>query len=296
MSEFLNVNHDVLVFGNLDVGIENLRREGGYLLMDVDGCLIEGGLETAGNKKTLEEWGRENEKEIELFKGNIISLQEKGIRVGLSTGRGLDFSKRFVDYFFSGGEVVLDKSIVEGGLVIYDPNTGEYELSESVDSDSADLLAKNRNNLIKIGESFGGLVEEGKLLALSFNPPVDEMGRRDTDDFRKLLEDNLDKELINNLVITNSTTAVDITPKGVDKMTIMETLIGDRRVIYLGDGRNDESSMRNDKVEINLAPGNSHQDIKKFVSSGEKSGLLASKNELVGTNQMLQLLITRLNN
>lgn len=295
MSEFLNINHDVLIFGNLDEGIESLNRQGGYLLMDVDGCLIEGGLETAGNKKTLEEWGRENREEIELFKGNIISLQEKGIMVGLSTGRGLDFSKRFLEYFFGEGKVVLDKSIVEGGLLVYDPKTGGYELAKSVDNESADLLAKNRDGLIKIGESFGGLVEEGKMLALSFNPPLDEMGKRDTDAFRKLLEEKLDKEMTDNLVITNSTTAVDITPKGVDKMTTMETLIGGRRVIYLGDGRNDESSMRNNKVEINLAPGNSHQDIKKFVSSGEKPGLLASKKELAGTNQMLQLLIARLN-
>jgi hypothetical protein len=112
MSEFLNMDQEVSTFGNLGLGIENLKREGGYLLMDIDGCLIEGGLETAGNKKTLEEWGKENNNELEVFRKNIVSLQEKGVMVGLSTGRGLDFSKRFFKYFFGDEEVVLDKSIV----------------------------------------------------------------------------------------------------------------------------------------------------------------------------------------
>jgi hydroxymethylpyrimidine pyrophosphatase-like HAD family hydrolase len=282
------------LFGKLELEIENLKNNGGYLLMDVDGCLIEGGLETVGNQKTLKEWSQENQKNIHLFRQNIASLKNIGLRVGLSTGRGMEFSKRLIDCLFSKETgITLDKSIVEGGLIIYDGLNGIEEISNCVNKESANLLRDNRDKIIDLGVSCGGAVEEGKILGVSFNPPIGLDGKRDTDVFREILKKKIGQDLINGLIITNSSTAVDITPVGVDKMTAMESLVGSRSVIYLGDGRNDETSMRNSKVKINLAPANSHEVIKKLVSSGEKPGLISSEPELKGTNQMFEFLITK---
>ncbi|MPM33257.1 hypothetical protein SDC9_79827 [bioreactor metagenome] len=295
MNEILTIKEMVKSFGNLDSEIEGIKNNGGYLLMDVDGCLIEGGLETVGNKKTLEEWGEENQKEIELVRKNIILLQREGIKIGLSTGRGLEFSKRLIDYFFpKESGIVLNENIVEGGLIIYDDKNEIERVSPCVDEESANLLKKNRIKIIDIGVNIGGSVEEGKVLGISFNPPVGSDGRRDTDVFKDLLKKELSDELCDKLVVTNSSTAVDITPIGVDKMTAMESLVGSYSVIYLGDGRNDETSMKNNRVRINLAPANSHEAIKKLVSSGEKSGLISSEPEIKGVNQMLEFLIERL--
>jgi HAD superfamily hydrolase (TIGR01484 family) len=261
----------------------------------VDGCLIEGGLETVVNRKTLEEWSEENFDSIELFRQNIKSLKDKGIKVGLSTGRGLEFSKRLINIFFPDEfQVRLDESVVEGGLIIYDDETKNYEIASNVDKVSADLLQKNRDKIIQFGESLGGVLEEGKFLGVSFNSPVNNEGKRDTDKFRDLLKEKMDKYLVDNLIITNSSTAVDITPKGVDKMTAMESLIGNEGVIYLGDGKNDETSMKNIRVKINLAPGNSHKDIKDFIRTSEKMGILAEEPNLKGTNQVLNFLVEKM--
>lgn len=275
--------------------VELEKEKTNYLLMDVDGCLIEGGLETAGNQKTLNQWSQENQENIEKFRQNIKSLQNIGLSVGLSTGRGLEFSKRLIKCFFpEESGINLDKSIVEGGLMIYDGVTGISELSPNVDKESADLLMVNRDRIMEFGIKCGGFVEEGKSLGVSFNPPIGENGKRDTDTFRDLLKKEMDQNLVDKLVITNSSTAVDITPKGVDKMTAMENLIDDGMVIYLGDGKNDETSMRNQKVKINLAPGNSHEDIKNLIQSGDKMGILAQDSDIRGTNEMLGLLLKKL--
>lgn len=282
------------LFGKLELEIENLKNNGGYLLMDVDGCLIEGGLETVGNQKTLEEWSWENKEEIQLFRQNIVSLKKMGLSLGLSTGRGVEFSKRLIEVLLpKKNGIILDKNIVEGGLIIYDGLSGIEEVPSCVDKESANLLRNNRDKIIDLGISCGGAVEEGKVLGISFNPPIGLDGKRDTDAFKELLKNKIDKDLLNGLVITNSSTAVDITPIGVDKMTAMEALVGGFDVIYLGDGKNDETSMRNRKVKINLVPANSHEVIKKLVSSGEKPGLISSEPELRGTNQMFEFLITK---
>lgn len=285
-------NEKAIVYGSQ---VEFEKEKNNYLLMDVDGCLIEGGLETAGNRKTLEQWSQENQENIENFRQNIKSLQNIGFKVGLSTGRGLEFSKRLINYFFpKESGVSLDKSIVEGGLIIYDSHTDEEEIANNVDKKSADLLKANRDTIIDFGIRCGGFLEEGKTLGVSFNPPIGEDGKRNTDVFKNQLKEEMDQDLVDSLVITNSSTAVDITPKGVDKMTAMEMLVGDGMVVYLGDGKNDETSMKNAKVGVNLAPGNSHEDIKNLIQSGDKMGILAQDSDIRGTNEMLGLLLKKL--
>lgn len=287
------MNNEIEIYGNQNIEIE--KSIVGYLLMDVDGCLIEGGLETVGNRKTLEEWSEENFDSIELFRQNIKSLKDKGIKIGLSTGRGLEFSKRLIN-IFSPNEcgIRMDKNIVEGGLIIYDDETKNYEIASNVDKVSTELLQKNRDKIIQFGESLGGVLEEGKFLGVSFNSPVNSEGKRDTDKFRDLLKEKMDKYLVDNLIITNSSTVVDITPKGVDKMTAMESLVGNEGVIYLDDGKNDETSMKNIRVKINLAPGNSHKDIKDFIKTSGKMGILAEESDLKGTNQVLSFLVGKM--
>jgi hydroxymethylpyrimidine pyrophosphatase-like HAD family hydrolase len=286
--------NEILVFGDLELGIESLKRDGGYLLMDVDGCLAEAGLETAGNLKTVEQWVLENKDELNLLSNNIKSLKKLGIKVGLSTGRGLDFSKKIINGIFPDRSDFLDKSIVEGGLFIYDDKLDVYSLDFGVDKTSVELLESNRQEIIDLGLSLGGVLEPGKkFVALAFNPPLGVDGKRDTDKFRDLLKEKLDKDLADNLVITNSTTGVDITPKGVDKLAALENLVGDREVIYLGDGKNDEVAMRSNKVSLILVPQNSHEDIKALLKSEIKPGILSGENDLRGTNQMLSFLIER---
>lgn len=256
------------------------------VFFDVDGCLIEAGLETAGNSKTLEQWVAENEDKIKSFKNNIDRLTEAGFKFGLSTGRGEEFAKRLINAIFPEGEI--GKSIVEGGLLIYDHNTDSYEVAPAVDQESAKVLQENREKIMNLAMEHGGVIEGGKLLSVSINPPADSEGNRNTDNFRDKMIEELGPELASQLVITNSSTAVDITPKGVDKLTALNDLTGDEMVVYVGDGKNDQTAMSGS--EVNLAPGNSHNDIKEYVKTSNKIGLLASSNDLEGITKMLRLI------
>lgn len=295
-------NGEVTTVGFENKGIDNKIREiikakevegkQAYIFMDVDGCLIEGGLETAGNVKTLEQWTEENKENVSNFRDNIKRLKENGFNVGLCTGRGLDFSKKLIDIFFpEDGGIKIDKSVVEGGLLIYDDSTNSYEVAPAVDQKSAEVLKENRNKIMEVGINFGASVEEGKQLAVSFNPPIDSEGKRNTDDFRERMKMALDPTLVNELVITNSSSAVDITPKGVDKLTALQGVVGDGMVVYIGDGKNDETAMSGSNVEINLTPSNSHPDIKDFIKTTDnKIGLIASKPDIEGVNKTLLLI------
>jgi len=266
----------------------NIKDKQIYIFIDIDGCLVKAGLETEVEKMSLEEWISFNEKEVLIFRDLTVSLRKQNIKIGLSTGRNLEFSKKIIDYFFGGK---IDESIIEGGLFIYNNLKNEYRLSEVVNTKSFELLKNNRDIIIDFGIKNGGILEEGKILTISFNAPL-KNGKRDTDNFKNIFLNYLDNDLKNNLIITNSATAVDITPKGVDKKMTIEKMIGSDGVIcYIGDGKNDETVMRSKKTFFNIAPANSHEDIKKLVMEENKDrmGYLAKEKELKGVIEGLNV-------
>jgi len=277
------------LLGQLKKEVESGNKS--YLFMDVDGCLIEGGLETAGNSKTLREWKSENLDNINGFNKNLLSLKDKGIKIGLSTGRGWEFSKRLIETFKTDeNQMSLDKSIIEGGLLVSNDSLTDCVVSSVVDQESVGLLKNNRDQIIEFGRSLGAHLEEGKFLAVSFNPP-EINGKRSTDDFEKIFLEKIGEDLREGLTVTHSSSAVDVTPKGVDKMSTLKELVGKGGiVIFVGDGKNDESSMKDSLVRINLSPNNAHKDIKTMIKSDDKLGLISDKNNIEGVNDCLSLL------
>lgn len=260
-----------------------------HLFIDVDGCIIESGLETAGNSKTLEQWALENKENIKILQNKIVRLKKNNVQVGLSTGRGLEFSKRLIDLVFTKESgVTLDTNIVEGGLIIFDSKNGNSYIAQNVNPESAQILRENREKIIGIASSLGGTLEEGKFLGISLNPPINEKGIRDTDDFKELLVKTLETKLVDKLNITNSSSAVDITPHGVDKLETLKHLINNDILIYIGDSKNDLTAMS--KSTINLAPSNSHVDVVDFLKNNNQLNLIANKPGIEGVNKMLSLI------
>lgn len=270
----------------------------GYVFFDLDGTLIESGLETAGNSKTIKQWAEENVDEIRALRNNVKRLQDNGLSVGLSTGRGLEFCKRLTDEIFpEESGIKLDENIVEGGLFIYNQETGNLRLSPSVDTKSAEMLGIHHDQIVLKMKELGMVIEGGKMRQVSANPPIVD-GKRDTDLYDKLLRESLPKEVVDLVLITHSSSAVDVTPFGVDKMTALRDIVGDGIAAYAGDGKNDETAMSDSGVVIVLVPENAHSDIKDYAKNNvnnerrhDKIGLVSSKGkDLSGINRSLRLL------
>lgn len=287
----------------IDIKIRNIVKEieagkQGYVMFDVDGCLIESGLQTAGNQKTIEKWTKENGDNIKSLQYNVRKLKENGIKVGLCTGRGLEFSEKLIGFLFpEESGIKLDESVVEGGLYIYNQEKNTYRVALSVDKESSEILDSHRQEIMDKIVQLGGVIEDGKMSQISFNPPINGEGKRNTDEFRELLKNSLPLEIAKKILITNSSSAVDITPINVDKMTALQEIVGDGVALYVGDGKNDESAMSGPNVEINLVPENAHQDIKDYVKGNvreekknDKIGLVANLGkDIKGVNKMLLL-------
>lgn len=276
---------------------ENKKGRQGYVFFDLDGTIIESGLETAGNNKTIKQWVEENQDEIRALKNNIKRFRHNGLNVGLATGRGLEFSKRLLDEVFpEESGIKLNENIVEGGLFIYNQETGDYKLSPSVDKESAEMLGEYHDFIVDKMVSMGMAIEGGKMRQVSANPPLVD-GKRDTDLYDKLLRESLPKNVVDLVSITHSSSAVDVTPIGVDKMTALRDIVGKGIAVYVGDGKNDETAMSDVGVEVILVPENAHPDIKKYAKnqveperSHDKIGLISTKGkDLSGVNKLLRL-------
>lgn len=278
--------------------MKSLQGKRVLFFFDLDGTFIESGLETAGNSKTIEQWAEENKEKIGALKINLKRLQENNINVGLATGRGLEFCKRLINIILPEDEgIKLGKSVVEGGLFIYNQETDTYKLSPSVDEKSAETLGEYHDLILSKMKEMGMSIEGGKMMQISANPPVVD-GKRDTDLYDRLLKEGLPKEVVGKVLITHSSSAVDVTPVGVDKMTALRDIVAEGIAVYFGDGKNDETAMSDPGVAVVSTPENAHPDIKDYAKNNigterqhEKIGLVAiNGKDLSGVVDSLRLI------
>lgn len=253
-----------------------------YLLFDLDGVVIEGGVETAFNEKTLAEYIEKNKKNIAVFQKRIKRLSALGFKAGIVTGRGVDFTERAVSEFFPEGSI--KKAVCEGGAAVisYEEKDGKVhkkvDVSESVDKDSMEILAKNKERISAyVSENLGGHIEPGKWIVLSYNPPKGQP----IGEFYQLVRDYIANELgiADKLAITHSGSAVDITPLGADKLPTMNRVLGGDLAVYFGDAKSDEAAMKRSAVSV--VPGNALVSTKGEARRGS-FGLVADRKELAG--------------
>lgn len=253
-----------------------------YLLFDLDGVVVEGGVETAFNETTLDQYIEKNKESIAVFRKKIKRLSEFGFKVGIVTGRGVDFTERAVNEFFPEGSVT--KAVCEGGAAVisYEEKNGEIQkkvdIAESVDKESMEILASSKEQISKyVNENLGGHIEPGKWIVLSYNPPKGQP----IGEFYQSVYGYIANELgvADKLAITHSGSAVDITPLGADKLPTMNRVLGSDLAVYFGDAKSDEAAMKRSAVSV--VPGNALASTKEQARRGT-FGLVADKKELAG--------------
>lgn len=264
-------------------------------VFDIDGTLMEGWLEVGTKKnKTVEEYLVNNSEAFAQFRK---LLQQFKLRyqadVVICTWRGRGFADRISRDLF--GEWLVDKIISEGWAIIQDHAWAKIlsGISENVEE-----LKKHKKSLVDfVTWELGGTFETGKDICLSFNPP-DRLSMRE---FRDLIEVFLKNRWadMNHIYVTNSNSAVDINPHGIDKLAALQSEIPEGIAVYFGDATNDRTAMEHFS-RINFAPANADINLKKDVVeqswwiAGSRSLLwiIGTKDEIYGVNQWLQYMLS----
>lgn len=257
------------------------------LFFDIDGTLMPAGIGTGKNDSkysSINDFVEDNKDTIKQFKNNIVNLSSFGLKIGINTGRGMKFTKDFLEKIFPKNKV--DFIIAEGGVAIttrLENIWSETTPGNSVNKKSSEILHKYRIKIESIISNLGGHLEGGKEIMVSGNPPKNQ----DIDIFRKKITKEISEmDILEHINITNSKTAVDISPKGADKLEMLrQVLDGKDYAIYFGDAPNDERAMKGAKIVG--VPGNAASST---IDIAKKSlfGLISEKKDLEGTVENLK--------
>lgn len=246
------------------------------IIFDIDGVLIEAGLEVWAKKnQTLEAYLDKYKSVIQALRIKLMSLRNLGWEIYLCTGRGEDFAKRV-------GDAIIGKdnyhTISEWGVII--KKNGIQKITPWLKKSSC-FIHEKTPILRWLAESLSGTFEEGKQYVLSFNPPL----WWDIYIFRENLIKLIKKEFPDYetyLTITNSQTAVDIIPKGTDKIIALEDATSGYFRIYFWDAMNDLVAMK--WSHIGIIPENADATFSLLAQEEVKSLFLANGIELKGVN------------
>jgi hydroxymethylpyrimidine pyrophosphatase-like HAD family hydrolase len=199
---------------------------------------------------------------------NFIHERKRNIVCILCSGRPTPYGEALIqalDLFFAlpkeeainalnmwKPELISWPSIFENGTCFYDP------LAKRV-INNPDMTKKQFENIRQIRERVvpdlirktGAQLEAGKIFCISVNPPFKnshEKERISTDDFRPSVEDFL-RAFKDDVDISNSISAIDITPKGITKASAVKFLlrnifVSPEEVLGIGDSSADEDWLK----------------------------------------------------
>ncbi len=265
------------------------KKDNVYLIFDLDGVLVPAGIETPVMKKTLDEFFKETKKEIAEFKKELLKLKKKGFKIGINTGRGVVFARRIVREMFP--QEISEQIICEGGVIILEERVVDRKFFErrvfpgSIKMKSINLLERFKGDIITHAlKKLEGKLEGGKEFIISLNAPKNQK----IEDFYKDIKKYIEKiGLKNKIEISYSATAVDITPKGADKLKALKEILGEDSAFYFGDAPSDEDAM---KISIgNIAPANATESTKKRAMKAD-IGILPEEKHIFGVVEALKII------
>lgn len=186
----------------------------------------------------------------------------------LLTGRPVPYCEKVIQDIGALGPAFKIPSVVENGAVYWDHNKRSvWGYNPAVGEKKKDLK-KVRSFVEELKENYkNNVIEEpGKEICISLNPK--ELGITDLYD---IVNEEFERKGLDEIVnITHSASAVDITPKGVSKLTGLDYILKERNiepknVLGVGDSRGDIEWLS--YVGIPTAPLNATDDLKKEVDN-----------------------------
>lgn len=230
-----------------------------YLIFDLDGTLIEVGLETALDT-TLEQYVASHAAEVAAFKAHIADLQARGFGIVVNTGRGDVFTSRVIQAFFP--EESIDWMITDHGGLITDKEGNERFVGAMQPDSKAGML--QIKDSLEVAFAAQGWGVEQKKANITLNPP--QIEGRVPQDFIPELKTWMQDQGVDPTVfdIVASPTAIDVFAKGTTKRAALEEALGSEPVaIYFGDSSGDYKAMEGSPVVI--VPENAGDSTKKYT-------------------------------
>lgn len=220
------------------------------IVCDIEGCL------TPGKGKPLnldalaaiKQYNRESKKQAQVPP------------ITLCTGRSLPYVEAMMQAI--DGYI---PAISENGAGLYYPAEDDYRIHPLITPQTKKQMAEAKNVIHEeIINNFNAKFEWGKDFVISVNPPSD----ISIEEFFKIVHDNLKMHNID-LNVTHSASAVDITPKGIDKFSGLKLLLeklqlDSEDVAGIGDTRGDFPVLKN--VGFSAAPNNATDEVKQIVN------------------------------
>jgi HAD superfamily hydrolase (TIGR01484 family) len=220
------------------------------IVCDIEGCLTPG----KGKPLNLDALAKIRNYNYQSKK------QEQVPPITLCTGRSLPYVEAMMQAI--DGHI---PAISENGAGLYDPIKDDYQLNPQITQHTKNQMLEAKNIINdQIISNFRAKFEWGKDFVLSVNPPSD----ISIEEFFKIVHDNFKMHNID-LNITHSASAVDITPKGIDKFSGLQLLLEKLQLVPeevagIGDTRGDFSVLKN--VGFSAAPNNATDEVKQIVN------------------------------
>lgn len=219
------------------------------IVCDIEGCL------TPGKGKPLNldalaairQYNRESKK------------QKQVPPITLCTGRSLPY----VEAMMQAIEGYIP-AICENGAGLYDPVDGDYQLHPLITPQTKKQMTGAKSIIYEdIINNFKAKIEWGKDFVISINPPPTMV----IEAFFEIVQDTLKRHDID-MYITHSASAIDITPKGINKFSGLQLLLDKleislEEVTVIGDTKGDFPVLKN--IGVSAAPNNATDEVKKIV-------------------------------
>lgn len=231
-------------------------------------------------------------------------LAAEPVAVVLCTGRQIPYAEAVIQaldlYYPLPGEISAGlgqrggpdlrawPSIGENGCYFYDPLTKQPYPSPALSEADLQAVQEARARLLPLVRSTGAVLEAGKDLSLSLNPPLVQPGARERQlpaEFAGPVREALGS-VADRLEVKYSASAVDITPRGSSKASAVRMLLEwtglhPSEVAGVGDTKGDEAWLK--EIGWPAAPANGRENLPGLPFYAEResaAGLLQILQEL----------------
>src|SRR3989339_6098 len=241
------------------------------VLSDIDGCICS---ETY-DLKVISQIRRYCEK---------AQKDPKLARFAFVTGRGSDFVE-CLSKMLNAFTPEDFPSIVENGAFLFKPKS-RVLIPHPVALENEQLVTTIKSEVLRLVEAGIARRIRSKEVVISLLPYNSTMN---TEELAKIVKRSITPEVLEKIFVTYSTTAVDITPKGVDKGSCLKflckvTQIPASQVLCIGDSDGDIPILK--IAGIPACPNNATIKVKNIVA--KRKGYIAEKCFEIGVVEILR--------
>ncbi|MBU3999797.1 HAD hydrolase family protein [Patescibacteria group bacterium] len=243
------------------------------ICIDIEGCLRSDGRFAANNLTAL----------LEIQKYQLKAKSDSVLPpIVINSGRSIGF----IEAMFTniGFPPPGYWSVAENGAFICDFRKNDFTMAPLIGNNLLEIQDLARRAIPNLLKRIGGNKELGKEICVSLNPPAKTDIKKY---FQKVLKElsGFDKVV----EITHSTSAVDITPKGINKgsglkFAALKSGIGLQKILYIGDTKGDFPAFN--IAGYAACPHNATPDCKKLVI--RKKGYISPFDNIKGVIDIIE--------